>query len=65
MKKRFLQLTIPIGLLIYVVYSIGKRYVQLGDTLSIILCCISIALMMIGLAYHGWCFGKGESPYSK
>lgn len=55
----------PIGLLIYVVYTIGKRYVPLGDALAIVLCGISIVLMMIGLIYHGWCFGKGKSPYAK
>ena len=65
MRRRLLQLTMPAGLLMYVVYTVGKRYVQLGDTVSSILCYTSIALMMIGLVYHGWCFGKGKSPYAK
>jgi hypothetical protein len=65
MKKRLLQLTVPAALLIYISYKIGSRYCWFGDTLSIILCGISITLMAVGLIYHGWCFGKGRNPYAK
>ena len=65
MRKKLLKCTLPLALLIYAGFRIGSRYVQFSDTLSIILCCISIALMMISIAYHSWCFGKRKNPYAK
>lgn len=65
MSMSLLKFALPAGMLIYAVYSISKRYVRISDTVSTILCCISIALMLIGIAYHGWCFGKGKNPYAK
>lgn len=65
MIKRLLQFSLPVGLLIYAAYTICKRYIQISDTVSTILCYTSIALLMTGIAYHGWCFGKGKSPYAK
>ncbi len=65
MVKRLLQFTLPVGLLIYAAYTISSRYIQISDTVASIMCYSSIALMMTGIAYHGWCFGKGKSPYAK
>ncbi len=59
------KFTLPAGLVIYAVYKMISRYVKISETVSIILCVISIVLMLIGVAYHGWCFGKGKSPYAK
>jgi hypothetical protein len=63
--KRWIRFTLPAGLVIYAAYTIGKRYIQISDTAATVLCYISIALMMVGIAYHGWCFGKGKNPYAK
>jgi hypothetical protein len=65
MGKKLLKFTLPVGMLIYAAYTISSRYVQISDTVSTILCYTSVALLLTGIAYHGWCFGKGKSPYAK
>jgi hypothetical protein len=65
MIRKLLRFTLPVGLLINAAYTISKRYIPISDTVSTILCYTSIVLLMIGIAYYGWCFGKGKSPYAK
>ena len=60
MIRKWMKFTLPAGLLIYAAYTVSSRYMQISDTVSAILCYTSIALMMVGIAYHGWCFGKGH-----
>lgn len=65
MIRKWIKFTLPVGLLIYAVFTVSSRYVQISDTVSTILCYTSIVLMLVGIAYHGWCFGKGKNPYAK
>ena len=65
MKKKLLQFSTPAGLIIYLGYKVASRYVVIQEALADILCVVSVVLMLIGTAYHGWCFGKRKSPYSK
>lgn len=58
MKKVILNLCLIIGLLIYIVYKIVSHFMQISDAYAIPMCRVSIILMLIGIAYKGWCFGK-------
>lgn len=62
MKKRILRLSTPAGLLIYAVYQIINRFTPVSDSIAIPMMLVSIACMLLGVAYSGWCFGKGKNP---
>lgn len=57
------RVSLPVGLLILLVYQVASRFVTISDTIAMPMMIVSILLMMIGIFYHGWCFGKGKSPY--
>ncbi len=58
--KRF---SLPAGLFVWLVYQVVNRFVTIPDAIAIPMMIVSILLMMIGIFYHGWCFGKGKTPY--
>jgi hypothetical protein len=57
-KKIILNLCLIVGLLVFLVYRILSHFMQISDAYAIPMCRISIILMLIGIAYKGWCFGK-------
>lgn len=64
MKKKLLALANPLGLLIYLIYTITNRFItKLPDSISTPICIVSIILMLIGITYSGYCFGKHKNPY--
>lgn len=64
MKKKLLALTLPVGLSIEVIYIIGNRFItEFPDVVAYPMMIVSIVLMLIGVAYSGYCFGKHKSPY--
>ena len=65
MKKRILSICLIVGILINLVYQLINHFMKIGDAVAIPMCIVSITLMMIGIAYHGWCFGKHKNPYTK
>lgn len=59
MKKKLLSLTMPVGLLILTVYFIVNRFViEIPDAVAYPMMFVSIALMIIGLVFSGYRFGK-------
>ncbi len=61
---KFLALCSPIGLFILCAYLIINRFVvKVPDAVAYPVMIISIALMIAGLAYNGWCFGNGTTPF--
>jgi len=65
MKKRLLQGSLPLGLLIFVGYQICSRLMQNNEVTAQNLFVVSIVLMLVGIAYNSWCFGRRKSPYEK
>ncbi len=65
MKPSIFKLSLIVGLLISFIYKILSRYVEISDFVAIPMFIISTALMLIGIAYMGWCMGKGKNPFSK
>lgn len=66
MKKRIVSWLLPIGLLMEFIYIIVNRFVVvIPDVIAYPMMVISIAFMVIGLAYNGWCIGKKKNPYQK
>lgn len=63
MKKIILQLSFPIGILIFAAYKIIGRYIVIEDSIGIPMLIVSVIFMMISLVYTGWCIGKGKNPY--
>jgi hypothetical protein len=61
--KVLIKLSLPVGLFIWLVYQVVNRFVTIPDPIAMPMMLVSILLMMIGIAYHGWCFGRGKSPY--
>lgn len=62
--KIFLALCLPFGLLINVVYMIVTHCIgEIPDSIAYPMMIVSIVFMLIGIAYHGYCFGKRRSPY--
>jgi hypothetical protein len=62
--RYLIRLSLPAGLLIWLVYQVASRFIMIPDTIAMPMMIVSILLMMIGIFYHGWCFGKGKNPYS-
>jgi predicted permease len=58
-----IKVSLPAGLFILLVHNLVSRLVTIPDTIAMPMMIVSILLMMIGIFYHGWCFGKGKSPY--
>lgn len=58
-----IRLSLPVGLFVWLVYQVISRIVTIPDTIAMPMMIVSIILMMIGIFYHGWCFGNGKSPY--
>lgn len=64
MKKKLLALSLPTGLLIELIYFVGNRFfVEIPDVVAYPMMIVSIGLMIIGLAYNGYCWGKHKKPY--
>lgn len=61
--RYLIRLSLPIGLFVWLVYKVINRFVTISDAIAIPMMIASILLMMVGVTYHGWCFGKGKSPY--
>lgn len=63
--KKVLPLSLPIGLIIFVVYTVMKDYmVEISDSVAYPIMFISIILMFIGLGYYGYCLGKKKNPFT-
>lgn len=58
MRKIALNLCLIVGLLIFLVYKVVSHFTLISDAYAIPMCRVSIMLMLIGVAYKGWCFGK-------
>ncbi|WP_312370854.1 hypothetical protein [Lachnoclostridium sp.] len=64
MKKKLLALANPVGLLIFLIYTITNRFItELPDSISIPIFIVSIILILIGITYSGYCLGKRKNPY--
>lgn len=61
--RYLIKLSLPVGFFVWLVYKVISRFVTIPDTIAMPIMIVSIILMIIGIAYHGWCFGKGKSPY--
>jgi hypothetical protein len=61
--KYLIRLSLPVGLILWLAYTIINRISPIKDSIAMPMLIVSIILMMIGIAYHGWCFGRGKSPY--
>ncbi len=61
--KYLIRLSLPVGLFIWLVYQVVNRFVMIPDIIALPMMIASILLMMVGLFYQGWCFGKGKRPY--
>lgn len=64
MKKKLLAFTLPAGVIIEFIYIVGNRFFVFPDFVAYPMLIISVALMVIGLAYYGYCFGKKQNPYN-
>lgn len=54
----------PAGLIIWLIYTLVNRFiVTVPDLLAYPAMIISIILMMIGIVYNGYCFGKKKNPF--
>lgn len=63
--KKFLPLSLPLGLIIFVVYTVVKHFVaEIPDSLAYPIMIISETLMIIGIAYNGYCIGKKKNPFT-
>ena len=65
MKKRTLSPCLKIGLLIYAVFQLADHLMEISDAVAIPICLVSIAFIMSGLVYSGWCIGKWKRAYKK
>lgn len=64
MKKKILALTLPIGLMMELVYQIVNRFfIRIPDIIAYPILVVSILLMLIGIVYNVYCFGKHQNPY--
>lgn len=54
MKKKLPALLLPIGLIIAGIYFIINRFTDLSDLVAYPMMIISIALMLIGIAYNSY-----------
>jgi len=61
--KYLIKIALPVGLILWLAYTIINHATPIKDAIAMPMMIVSIILMMIGIAYHGWCFGKGKSPY--
>lgn len=63
-KKKILLATTPIGLILYLIYILWTRFIgEIPDMIAYPIMIVSIILMVIGIAYHGYCLGTGNNPY--
>lgn len=65
MMKILIKCSLPAGLLIWVIYRLVSRMIEIKDAIGIPMMIVSVILMMIGIVYHGWCYGKGKNPYER
>lgn len=56
--KRIFNLFLPLGLLIIIVHHIINHFIKISDAITDPIAVVSIILMLIGIAYTGWNFGK-------
>lgn len=64
MKRKLLAFSLPTGLIIFVIYTLVNRFaVKIEDPVAYPMMIVSITLMLIGLVYNGYCFGKKKNPY--
>lgn len=64
MKKKLLALSLPAGLIVYLSYSLWNRFVfELPDMVAMPLLAVGIALLLVGLVFNGYFFGKRKNPY--
>lgn len=61
--KKLLAISLPAGLLMEGLYFIAKRFLVIPDPVAYPMMVISILLMLTGVAYLGFCFGKYKNPY--
>lgn len=64
MKKKLLALSTPIGFLIYGVYIVWKHFSgEVPEIIGFPMMVASIVLLLTGIAYNGYCFGRHKNPY--
>lgn len=63
MKKKLLAFSLPTGLLLEVIYMVVNRFLfPVSDHVGYPIMIVSILLMLVGIAYHGYCFGNIAVP---
>ncbi len=61
---KFLAFCAPAGMLIWVIYTLINRFVvKIPDAVAYPVMIVSVAFMIVGIAYNGWCWGKGTSAF--
>jgi len=61
---KFLALCAPVGMFIWAVYTIINRFVvKVPDAVAYPVMIVSVVLMLVGIAYNGWCWGKGINAF--
>lgn len=64
MKTKLLALCLPTGLIIYLIYTLINRLAfKIPDPVAYPMMIVGIILVLIGIAYNGYCFGKKKNPY--
>ncbi len=63
MARYGIRWSLPVGLFVWLVYKVVSRFVTISDAVAIPMMIVSVLLMLIGIVYHGWCFGNGMNPY--
>lgn len=62
--EKFLAVCAPIGIMIWVIYTIVNRFiVKVPDAVAYPVMIVSVLLMMAGIAYNGWCWGNGKNAF--
>lgn len=64
MKRKVQAFSLQVGMIIFLIYIVGNRFfVTFPDIIAYPMMIVSIVLMLIGIAYNGYCFGKRKNPY--
>ena len=61
--EKIVSLLLPIGLLLFVIYTVVNHYVELSDAVAYPWMIISVILELGGVFYNGRCLGLHKSPY--
>jgi len=61
---KFLAVCAPVGIAIWTIYTLINRFVvKVPDAIAYPVMILSIAFMIVGIAYNGWCWGHGTNAF--